>query len=164
MKDNDGINKELSVIYIYVASAIVVWTIILGASLMWNMYSEKKATGELAKREARANFNKDQAFRFWGAKHGGVYVPDGEDAVNVFVENKDEIQLVLFDVIMPKKNGKEAYEEIKKTVPEIKALFMSGYTADIIGRKGALEEGVNFISKPVIPDELLRKARELLDG
>jgi two-component system cell cycle sensor histidine kinase/response regulator CckA len=89
---------------------------------------------------------------------------DGEDAVNVFAENKDEIQLLLFDVIMPKMNGKAAYEEINKIKPGIKALFMSGYTADIVGRKGALEQGVNFISKPVIPDELLRKAREILDG
>ena len=101
---------------------------------------------------------------FTGAGYEVKEAGDGEDAVKVFVENKDEIQLLLFDVIMPKKNGKEAYEEIKKMAPEIKALFMSGYTADIVGRKGALEQGVNFISKPVIPDELLRKVRELLDG
>ncbi|HCL81666.1 MAG TPA: hypothetical protein DHW81_05410 [Nitrospiraceae bacterium] len=79
MKDNDGINKGLSVIYIYVASAIVVWTIVLGASLIWDMHSTKKTTEELAKKEARVHFNKDQAFRFWGSKHGGVYVPATKD-------------------------------------------------------------------------------------
>ncbi|NCO67016.1 MAG: hypothetical protein COY75_00890 [Nitrospirae bacterium CG_4_10_14_0_8_um_filter_41_23] len=64
---------------------------------------------------------------------------------------------------MPKKNGKEAYNEIKKTKPNIKALFTSGYTADIIQKKGLLEEGLNFIPKPISPRELLRKVREVLD-
>jgi PAS domain S-box-containing protein len=88
---------------------------------------------------------------------------DGEDAVNKFLLNKDEIQLLIFDVIMPRKSGKDAYEEVKKIAPGVKALFTSGYTADIIHRKGVLEEGLNFIAKPVAPDILLRKIREVLD-
>jgi CheY-like chemotaxis protein len=88
---------------------------------------------------------------------------DGEDAVEKFKGNKDRIHLALFDVIMPKKNGKEACEEIKSIIPDIKTIFMSGYTADIVSRKGILEEGLAFIAKPVSPDELLRKVREVLD-
>ncbi len=88
---------------------------------------------------------------------------DGEDAVEKFMENKDRIDLLVFDVIMPKKNGKEAYEEIKKINPMVKALFTSGYTSNIIHKKGILEEGINFILKPVSPKELLRKVREILD-
>jgi PAS domain S-box-containing protein len=88
---------------------------------------------------------------------------DGEDAVFKFIENKDKVQILILDVIMPKKHGREAYEEIKKISPDIKAVFMSGYTADIINKKGILEEGIDFISKPILPDDLLRKVREVLD-
>jgi PAS domain S-box-containing protein len=88
---------------------------------------------------------------------------DGEDAVRAFIENKDSVRLLVFDVIMPRKNGREAHEEIKKIKPDIRSIFMSGYTADIIHKKGVIEEGFNFIFKPVTADKLLRKVRELLD-
>ena len=92
-----------------------------------------------------------------------IEAKDGEDAVKVFNENKDKIELLIFDVIMPKKNGKEAYDEIKDIMPEVKAIFISGYTEDMIHKKGILEEGLNFLSKPILPYELLRKIREVLD-
>jgi CheY-like chemotaxis protein len=88
---------------------------------------------------------------------------DGEDAIRIFNENKDKIQLLFLDVIMPKKNGKEVYDDIKKVRPDIKAIFTSGYNADIIHKKGILEEGLDFITKPISPEELLRKVREVLD-
>ncbi len=88
---------------------------------------------------------------------------DGEEAIEKFMKNKEDIQLLLLDVIMPKKNGKEAYEEIKKINPHIKTLFLSAYTADLIHKKGILEGGLDFILKPVSPKELLRKVREILD-
>ncbi len=88
---------------------------------------------------------------------------DGEDALRVFSKYKDEIKLLILDVIMPKKSGKEIYDEIKKTRPDIKAIFTSGYDANIIHKRGIIEEGLNFISKPILPDELLRTVREVLD-
>jgi polar amino acid transport system substrate-binding protein len=88
---------------------------------------------------------------------------DGEDAVAKFIENKDKIQLLLLDVIMPKMNGKETYEEIKKMAQGIRVIFSSGYTADIIHKKGLLEEGITLILKPVNPNMLLSKVREVLD-
>jgi PAS domain S-box-containing protein len=88
---------------------------------------------------------------------------DGEDAINKLAEDKDKIQLLIFDVIMPKKSGKEAYEEIKKIRPDIKALFTSGYAADIIQKKGVFEERFDFISKPISPKGFLKKVREILD-
>jgi response regulator RpfG family c-di-GMP phosphodiesterase len=64
---------------------------------------------------------------------------------------------------MPGKNGKEVYAEISRLKPDIKALFMSGYTANIIHKKGVLESATEFISKPFSPNAFLRKVREVLD-
>ncbi len=88
---------------------------------------------------------------------------DGQDAIEKFMDNKENIKLLLLDVIMPKKNGKEVYEEIKKINPGIKTIFLSGYTANLIHKKGILKKGLDFILKPVSPKELLRKVREALD-
>lgn len=98
----------------------------------------------------------------WG--YTVIEAVDGEDAVEKFGENRDRIRLLLLDVIMPGKNGKEAYEEIRNMRPAVKALFMSGYTADIIQKKGILDPGLHFISKPASPSDLLRKIREVLDS
>ncbi len=92
-----------------------------------------------------------------------IEAEDGEDAIRVFNKNKDAIRLLVLDVIMPKKNGKAVYDDIKKVRPDIKILFTSGYNADIIHKKGILEEGLDFISKPAPPDDFLRKVREVLD-
>ncbi len=87
---------------------------------------------------------------------------DGEDAISVFNENKDKIQLIILDTIMPKKSGKEVYDEIKKVRPDIKAIFTSGYISDIIQKKGILDKGMNFIPKPISPHEFLTKIYEVL--
>lgn len=89
---------------------------------------------------------------------------DGIDAVNKFIENKDKVGLLLFDIIMPNMNGKEAYERIKKIKPEIKVLFSSGYPADFINKDELTVKGLDFISKPSSPTILLKKVREVLDG
>lgn len=89
---------------------------------------------------------------------------DGEDAVNKFMENRSEVKLLLLDVIMPRKNGREVYGKIRIFEPGVKALFVSGYTADIMHEKGLLEPDFNFILKPVPVSELLRRVRELLDA
>ncbi|MBM2838106.1 MAG: sensor histidine kinase response regulator [Deltaproteobacteria bacterium] len=88
---------------------------------------------------------------------------NGEEAVQKYMENKDMIKLLILDVIMPKKNGREAYEEIKKITPEARAIFMSGYTADIMHTKGIIENGMVFISKPISPTDFIKKVREVLD-
>jgi len=89
---------------------------------------------------------------------------DGEDAVRKFMDNKDRVKLLLLDVLMPKKNGREVYTKISIFQPGIKALFLSGYTADIMHQKGLIEPGFNFIMKPVPVNELLRKIRAVIDG
>ncbi|KAF0146301.1 MAG: integral membrane sensor hybrid histidine kinase [Nitrospirae bacterium] len=92
-----------------------------------------------------------------------IEATDGEDAVNKFIENEDRIGFLLFDVKMPKKNGKEAFDEIKKIRPDIKALLLSGYADDVIDKERLHEDGINLMTKPVPPAELLQKIRELLD-
>jgi two-component SAPR family response regulator len=61
-------------------------------------------------------------------------------------------------------NGKEVYDAIKGIRPDMKALFISGYTADIITSKGLLEEGLHLMYKPPEPDVLKRTIREILDS
>jgi PAS domain S-box-containing protein len=88
---------------------------------------------------------------------------DGKDAIDIFNENKDRIKLLVLDVIMPKKNGQEVYETLKESNPSLKALFTSGYSADIIHKRGIVSEGPEVILKPVSSDKLLRKIRDVLD-
>jgi polar amino acid transport system substrate-binding protein len=91
-----------------------------------------------------------------------IQAVDGQDAVEKFVANADKIDLVLMDMIMPKKNGKDAFDEISRIHPGVKVLYSSGYTADFIQNRGVSEEGIELIMKPVQPIELLRKVREVL--
>jgi PAS domain S-box-containing protein len=92
-----------------------------------------------------------------------IEAADGEEGVERFREKCDEVDLVLMDVIMPRKNGKEAFDEIRAIDPEVKTLFMSGYTADVISRKGIDAAGLDLVTKPVTPGALLAKIREVLD-
>ena len=106
-----------------------------------------------------------EVFRISLEEHGYtvIGVENGEDAVKQYKDNMEKVSLVLLDVIMPVKNGMEAYEEIKSLNPDTKAIFMSGYTDDIIIGKGLLEADTELIAKPITPDRLLRKVREILD-
>ncbi len=95
--------------------------------------------------------------------YGIMEAPDGEDALKIFEAHKDNIDLLLLDVVMPKINGKVVFDNAQKIKPGIKAIFISGYTADIIHKKGLREEGIHFISKPIVLKELMTRIRSLLD-
>jgi PAS domain S-box-containing protein len=69
------------------------------------------------------------------------------------------ISLLITDVVMPGMNGRELYEQLTIRHPDLKCLYMSGYTADVIAHRGILEEGVNFIQKPFDRKDLARKVR-----
>ena len=73
-----------------------------------------------------------------------------------------QIHMFLSDVVMPGMNGREMAEKLKALYPDIKQLYMSGYTAEIISRKGILDEGVNFLQKPFTNAELGNKVRDVL--
>jgi PAS domain S-box-containing protein len=92
-----------------------------------------------------------------------IAATDGEMAIARFMEHIDSIDLIILDVVMPKKNGKEVFDEIRKIRPDAKVLFTSGYTGDVVIDKGVYDSAVEFIQKPISPNELLGKIREILD-
>lgn len=89
---------------------------------------------------------------------------DGEDALNKFADHEDVIKLLILDGIMPKYNGKNVFDIIRKANPKIKALFISGYSADMLNFEGTCREKTVFLMKPVDPAVFLNKVREALDG
>ncbi|MBU0545102.1 MAG: PAS domain S-box protein [Proteobacteria bacterium] len=86
------------------------------------------------------------------------------DAMTMAHEHNSPIHLLITDVVMPGMNGLELKEAIGILRPEIKALFMSGYTADIAALKGIIEEGTPFLQKPFSIQSLAIKVREVLEG
>jgi PAS domain S-box-containing protein len=90
---------------------------------------------------------------------------NGRDALQMARDHKGApIRLVVSDVIMPVMGGKVMAEWLKTTYPDLKILFTSGYTDDVIARHGVLDAGVEFLPKPYTPATLTRKVRELLDA
>jgi signal transduction histidine kinase len=94
--------------------------------------------------------------------YGVIEAVDGDDAVAKFAEHADRVKLAILDLVMPRKNGRQASEEIRRTRPEVQVLFSSGYTADLVSEEDVREEGVHFLPKPVAPEVLLAKVRQLL--
>jgi len=89
---------------------------------------------------------------------------NGKEALVISSTYSGTFDLMLTDVIMPEMNGKELAEKIKKTKPDLKILFMSGYTGEEMRTRGVLEPGTNFIQKPFTPDLLIQKVLEVLNS
>jgi hypothetical protein len=87
---------------------------------------------------------------------------DGEDGFRKFTEHMDAVQLLLTELMLPTISGKELYDQVRNNKPDLKALFMSNFTPEII-RKDAIVDEFLFLPKPISPNELARKVRELLD-
>ena len=86
------------------------------------------------------------------------------EAIRIAGERSVAIDLLLTDVVMPGMTGRDLVQNLNSLYPELKCLFMSGYTGDVIAHHGVLDEGVHFIQKPFSRRELAAKAREVLDS
>ena len=99
-------------------------------------------------------------------KRQGYTVLDGsygDQAFNVCRQHRGPIHLLLTDVVMPGMDGRALSESLSQLHPEMKVLYMSGYTDDAIIHHGVMDKGMNFIQKPFTIDKLIRKVREILD-
>ncbi len=116
------------------------------------------AEDEQAVRELTAQILKDQGYNV-------LVAGNGADALRVSQQYNGDIHLLLTDVIMPQMNGQELAEQLRVTRPEIRVLFMSGYTGDAIAQRSALAPGTApFIVKPLTLEKLTGKVRAVLDG
>lgn len=88
---------------------------------------------------------------------------DGNEAMSVYKENKKPIDLVLCDVVLPQMSGKALIDRLKEMNPNIKVLFMSGYTTATIANYGILDTGANFIHKPFLLVDLVKKIRTIIE-
>jgi two-component system, cell cycle sensor histidine kinase and response regulator CckA len=89
---------------------------------------------------------------------------DGKHAIQVCEQHKGPIHLLVTDVVMPGMGGRDLEERLKPSRPNMKVLFMSGYTDKAIVHHGELDPGTAFLQKPFTPDALARKVREVLDS
>ncbi|MBN1517411.1 PAS domain S-box protein, partial [Candidatus Sumerlaeota bacterium] len=99
-------------------------------------------------------------------KAGYIVLPavDGEEAIQVFEEHEDEIDLALLDVMMPKLGGKAVYDRIKEKRPDVQVIFSSGYSADSIHTDFILNQDMQLIQKPYNRETLLNIIRKTLDA
>ena len=84
-----------------------------------------------------------------------------DEAVRLAQEHAGEINLLMTDVVMPGRNGRELAKNLSSLYPDLKVIFMSGYTANVIEHHGVLDQGVNFIQKPFTMNDLSAKIREI---
>jgi len=99
-------------------------------------------------------------------RHGYTVLeaPSGEAALDVARRYSGAIHLLLTDVVMPGMSGHDLAKRLAALRPEVRVVYMSGYTDDAITRHGVLEPGLAFVQKPFTPDAIARKVREVLDA
>ncbi len=85
------------------------------------------------------------------------------EALRLARENTGDIHLLITDVVMPEMNGRDLAKNLLSLYPDVKRLFMSGYTANVIAHHGVLDKGVHFIQKPFTAKELADKVKEALE-
>jgi two-component system, cell cycle sensor histidine kinase and response regulator CckA len=87
----------------------------------------------------------------------------GVEALHVSAQHDGPIHLLVADVVMPGMRGPEVAQRLTSVYPDVKVLFISGYTSDAIPHQGRLDPEVAFLQKPFTTEELAHKVREILD-
>jgi len=87
-----------------------------------------------------------------------------DDAIVMAREHRGPVHMLLTDVVMPGMNGRKLADRLLEDAPNLKCLFMSGYTDGIMGKGGVLAEDVHFLQKPFSPKSLAEKVRQVLEG
>jgi CheY-like chemotaxis protein len=129
----------------------------LAVSLLTGDETILLAEDEPSVRELATRILSDKGYQVYPA-------PDGNEALKIVQDDpRRKVHLLLTDVVMPGMSGKDVADHLRLSTPDIKILFISGYTDDAIVHHGVLDEGVNFIQKPFTPEGLARKVREVLD-
>lgn len=88
---------------------------------------------------------------------------NGAAAVKLCADTNPVIHLLLTDVVMPRMGGKPLSDSLCALRPETRVLFVSGFTENTVVHRGVLDEGMAFLQKPIVPEKLLRKVREVLE-
>jgi len=101
-------------------------------------------------------------------KHYGYTViesENGEKALEVRAQCSEQpVDMLITDVVMPGISGRVLADRLQSVYPEMKVLYISGYTDDAIVRHGVLDHGIPFLQKPFAPKDLAKKVREILDN
>lgn len=92
-----------------------------------------------------------------------ITAASGNDAIALLDGHEGAVDLLLTDVVMPEMSGKDLFDCLAATNPDLRVLYMSGYTDDVIAHRGVIDEGVNFIQKPFAVQALAAKVRHVLD-
>ena len=92
-----------------------------------------------------------------------ITAASGNDAIVLLDGHDGTVDLLLTDVVMPEMSGKDLFDHLTATNPDLRVLYMSGYTDDVIAHRGVIDEGVNFIQKPFAVQALAAKVRHVLD-
>jgi len=87
-----------------------------------------------------------------------------DEAIRLVAEGGARIDLLLTDVVLPHMSGKSCFEVLRGSLPDLKVVFMSGYTENVIAHRGVLDNGTHFIQKPFTKEALSLKIRTVLDG
>jgi len=97
------------------------------------------------------------------AGYAVIPVSRPKEALDIVRKHDGDIDLLITDVIMPGMSGRQVWEQLRAVCPDLRCIFISGYTADVIADQGVLEEGIHFLQKPFTGESLAQKVRQALN-